>query len=309
MSQNSGIRDSMAAAHPQLVNGTVKMSADELSRYTKDNLHSWDAMAEHWEIFQSPADANGKTEDGNDMFTQCLLPVVDELVEWEAGQTVLDLGAGSGIIARRFASQGAHVIGLDYSEPMLQKGRERSKVEKLKGSVTYDFIDLMDYDLMAQYMKDRNNEKFDIITISTTLKSLPDLEPIARALPLMLAPGGRVVIVDLHPVFSKPAGHRGMEIYENPATGKQQLDTYIKVPKYLNIPPTLSEAVRGQPEPLWVFHRPFHSLLAPFFNNKLVLDAMREPAFKGDPVPSQAQSYHNFQQTPMLLAFRLRHMA
>jgi hypothetical protein len=45
----------------------------------------------------------------------------------------------------------------------------------------------------------------------------------------------------------------------------------------------------------------------PFFRHGLVLDAMREPAFKGEPVLSQAQSYHNFQQTPMLLAFRLRH--
>jgi len=58
------------------------------------------------------------------------------------------------------------------------------------------------------------------------------------------------VIVDLHPVFSKPAGHRGMEIYEDPNTGKQRLDTYIKVPKYLDVPPSRSEAVRGQPEPL-----------------------------------------------------------
>lgn len=155
MAETPGIRDSMAAAHPQLVNGTVKMSADELSRYTKDNLHSWDAMAEHWEIFQSPADANGKAEDGNDMFTQCLLPVVDELVEWKPGQTVLDLGAGSGIIARRFANKGAHVIGLDYSDLMLQKGRERSAMEKLKGSVTYDFIDLMNYDMMKEYMEKR----------------------------------------------------------------------------------------------------------------------------------------------------------
>jgi hypothetical protein len=35
---------------------------------------------------------------------------------------------------------------------------------------------------------------------------------------------------------------------------------------------------------------------------------MREPAFKtegGD--PAHAQSYHNFPQTPMLLAFRLKH--
>ena len=59
-----------------------------------------------------------------------------------------------------------------------------------------------------------------------------------------------IVIVDLHPAFSKPAGHRGMEIFEDPTTGKQQLSTYIKVPKYLNIPPSRSEAVRGQPEPL-----------------------------------------------------------
>lgn len=145
----------MAAAHPQLVNGTVDMTADELSNYTKDNLNSWNAMAEHWEIFQSPVDASGKAEDGNDMFTQCLLPVLDELVEWEEGQTVLDLGAGSGIIARRFARQGAHVVGLDYSESMLDKGRERSQLEELKGSVTYDFIDLMDYDLMVRYMRDR----------------------------------------------------------------------------------------------------------------------------------------------------------
>lgn len=60
----------------------------------------------------------------------------------------------------------------------------------------------------------------------------------------------RIVIVDLHPAFSKPAGHRGMEILEDPATGKQVLNTYIKVPQYLDIKPSKSEAVRGQPEPL-----------------------------------------------------------
>lgn len=60
----------------------------------------------------------------------------------------------------------------------------------------------------------------------------------------------RIVIVDLHPAFSKPAGHRGMELYEDPKTGIQKLDTFIKIPRYLNIPPSKSEAVRGQPEPL-----------------------------------------------------------
>ncbi|KAI5356972.1 Putative S-adenosyl-L-methionine-dependent methyltransferase [Septoria linicola] len=293
----------------QLVNG---LPAEDFLQKTKDNLHAWDTIADHWEKSQSP-EVNGKNDDGNDMFTQCLLPVVRELANWQAGETVLDLGAGSGIIARLFAKLGAQVTGLDFSRAMLDIAQKRSVDEGLTDKIVYDFIDLMSTDVMAEYMDKRIQEwgadraKFDIITISTTLKSLPSLEPIAAALPTMLKPGGRIVNIDLHPAFSKPAGHRGMEIYEDPQTGKQQLSTYIKVPKYLNIPPSMSEAVRGQPEPLWIFHRPFWSLLDPFFRNGLVLDAMREPAFEGEPVLAQAQSYHNFQQTPMLLAFRLRH--
>ncbi|KAF2167751.1 hypothetical protein M409DRAFT_53722 [Zasmidium cellare ATCC 36951] len=299
--------------NPQLLNG---FASEDHSGYSQDNLQAWEHMAEQWETFQSHEGA-----DGNDMFNQCLLPVVaelaglptegepqvKELAQWQPGERVLDLGAGSGILARMFAKQGAHVTGLDFSQAMLEQGRERAKRDKLSGKIEYDYIDLMDYPMMEKYMKDK--EPYDIITISTTVKSLPDIEPLAKALPLMLKPEGRIVIVDLHPAFSKPAGHRGMEIFEDPKTGKQQLSTYIKVPQYLNIPPTKSEAVRGQPEPLsqWFFHRPFWSLMDPFFRNGLVLDAMREPAFKGEPVPSQAQNYHNFQQTPMLLAFRLRH--
>jgi len=288
--------------------------SDPSEQYKKDNLGAWDAIAGFWDESQSPVGADGKPDDGNDMFTQCLLPVVEELVDFKPGQTVLDLGAGSGILPRRFAKKGATVMGLDFSEPMLDIARQRTEAEKKSwkgevpyGSVSYGFIDLMSPESMSDFVSTLN-EKFDIITISTTLKSIPSLEPIAAALPRMLKPGGRIVIVDLHPAFSKPAGHRGMEILEDPATGKQVLNTYIKVPQYLDIKPSKSEAVRGQPEPLHIFHRPFHRLLEPFFNNGLVLDAMREPAFKGEPDIKQAQSYHNFQQTPMLLAFRLRHM-
>lgn len=52
-----------------------------------------------------------------------------------------------------------------------------------------------------------------------------------------------------------------MEIYEDPNTGKQQLSTYIKIPKYLNVPPSRSEAVRGQPEPLVSFQSLVHLLI------------------------------------------------
>ncbi|KAL3294194.1 S-adenosyl-L-methionine-dependent methyltransferase [Colletotrichum asianum] len=148
--------------------------------------------------------------------------------------------------------------------------------------------------------------RYDLITCSMTLKELPDLEPLAAALPKLLAPGGRIVIVNLHPAFSKPAGHRAMEVLENEKTGKQEFHRHIKVSKYLNVAPVKSEALRGQPYPLNLYHRPFWSLLNPFFRNGLLMDAMREPGFTGSDDPSQLQSYYNFGQFPMLLAFRLR---
>ncbi|MFI1995981.1 class I SAM-dependent methyltransferase [Actinoplanes sp. NPDC020271] len=42
----------------------------------------------------------------------------------EAGQTVLDLGTGTGTLARLFADRGAVVTGLDPAEPLLAKARE-----------------------------------------------------------------------------------------------------------------------------------------------------------------------------------------
>ncbi len=55
-----------------------------------------------------------------------------------------------------------------------------------------------------------------------------------------------------------------------------------------------------------IFHRPLHEIFQPFFAAGMVLDGMTEPVFKDDGDPVQLQSYHNFPQHPMLLAFRLR---
>lgn len=141
------------------VNGPVSgASTNDLTRFTGDNRKAWDAIAHDWELNQSP-EVNGQAEDGNDMFTQCLLPVLDELVHWTEGETVLDLGAGSGIIARRFARKGANVTGLDFSQRMMDKGRERYEKEKdqFPGTIEYGFIDLMDVEGMVAYMQKRKD--------------------------------------------------------------------------------------------------------------------------------------------------------
>lgn len=146
--------------NPELINGAIDES---YSDYREDNLDAWDNMATNWEVFQS---LDG--HDGNDMFSECLLPVVAELAglpsiegepldpvrseQWQPGQRVLDLGAGSGILARMFAKHGAHVTGLDFSIKMLDQGRKRAAKDKYSGSIEYDFMDLTDYPMMEAYM-------------------------------------------------------------------------------------------------------------------------------------------------------------
>lgn len=100
---------------PNIINVTMSMvpSAAPPPTISLDSQaatrKAWDAIAHDWELNQSP-EVNGQAEDGNDMFTQCLLPVLDELAHCTAGEAVLGLGAGSGIIARRFARKGANVL-------------------------------------------------------------------------------------------------------------------------------------------------------------------------------------------------------
>ncbi len=137
---------------------------------------------------------------------------------------------------------------------------------------------------------------------------LPTLEPLARFLPKILKPGtGRFVAVNLHPAFSKPGAHRVIEVLENPNTGMQESRHWIKSQGYMSIPPCSSQGIRDQPAPQTLFHRPLQDMLMPFFaTGKLALDGFKELAFQHDPDRAQLQSYHNFPQFPMLVAFRMK---
>src|SRR5215510_8739422 len=47
------------------------------------------------------------------------------------GQDILDLGTGTGVLARAFAKQGAHVIGVDIAEEQIVAAQQRAAQEDL----------------------------------------------------------------------------------------------------------------------------------------------------------------------------------
>lgn len=99
---------------------------------------------------------------------------------------VLDVGCGTGVIALLLAELGHNVTGMDFSEGML--GRAREKSSDLNLPVEFRFGDAENPPF--------EDETFDAITNRHLLWTLPNPEKAIAEWRRVLRPGGRVVIID-----------------------------------------------------------------------------------------------------------------
>ncbi len=119
-----------------------------------------------------------------------------ELAGVRAGQRVLDLAAGTGDLADRFAGlvgpEGL-VVMTDINENMLRVGRDRMLDHGHAGNVRY-----------AQVNAERlpfPDDSFDCITIGFGLRNVTDKQKALEAMYAALRPGGRALILEFsHPV-------------------------------------------------------------------------------------------------------------
>lgn len=100
-------------------------------------------------------------------------PVI-ELLEPKAGERILDLGCGTGILMKKLADMGCSVIGTDASPEMVAAARELG-VEAFLAD--------------AQTLK--MDEKFDAIMSNAAIHWMPDHYAVVRRVWNLLKPGGR----------------------------------------------------------------------------------------------------------------------
>ncbi|CAM4239156.1 class I SAM-dependent methyltransferase [Corallococcus exiguus] len=99
------------------------------------------------------------------------------------GQRVLDLGAGTGTLARGLAKRGGDVTALDLSEPMLDSARRLASEEGLS----------IDFRVAPAERTGLTPESFGLVTAGTCWHWF-DRAAAAREAFRVLAPGGRMVI-------------------------------------------------------------------------------------------------------------------
>lgn len=123
----------------------------------------------------------------------------------QAGDTVLDLAAGSGDLSSKFAKKvgpEGHVIVTDINGAMLEEGRKRLTNEGIASNVNYTLVN-------AEKLPFEDNT-FDCISISFGLRNVTHKDVALASMQRCLKPGGRLIVLE----FSQPTNDTFRKLYD-----------------------------------------------------------------------------------------------
>lgn len=196
--------------------GGFMVDKDQISR-------EWDRASDSWADF---------VREGKDYFREEMNnPAAFKIIGNVKGKQVLDLSCGEGYNTRILARMGAKVVGVDFSEKMIELARQTEKEEKL--GISYCVSDAAD-------LKDFQSERFDVVTCLMALMDIEQYEDAISEVARVLKKNGRFVFSITHPCFEY-----GDTVGEEPiAEWKYEEDTensegrnavHLEVRKYFGI--------------------------------------------------------------------------
>jgi 2-polyprenyl-3-methyl-5-hydroxy-6-metoxy-1,4-benzoquinol methylase len=251
----------------------------------------WDQKAAFWDALHG--------DEGNAFHRQLVSPAVERLVALKPGERVLDIACGSGVMARRLAALGGNVTAVDFSASLVERARARGQTSG--EPIQYEVADATHEDALAAL----GEGQYDAIVCTMALMDMPVIAPLYRAVRRLLETNGRFVFASAHPAFNS---NNPIFLAEMADTdGQARVSHTLKIPAYLDIPPSKQMGAPNEPVPHYYYHRPLHQLLGEAFAAGLVLDGLEEPAFSPkDAEGARPLSWFHYWQIPPVLAARLR---
>ncbi len=157
-----------------------------------------------------------------DLGLGCGLPT--QFAQIQAGDTVLDLGAGAGndaFVARAETGATGKVIGVDFTPTMIRRARENA--EKLN----FHNVEFRQGDIEDLPVSDNS---VDVVVSNCVLNLVPDKPKVFQEIMRVLRPGGHFSISDIVLVGDLPDTLRNTaEMYAGCVSGAIQMDEYLDI--------------------------------------------------------------------------------
>jgi phosphatidylethanolamine/phosphatidyl-N-methylethanolamine N-methyltransferase len=103
------------------------------------------------------------------------------------GGRILEIGVGTGLTLPYYA-RASRVVGIDFSEPMLEKARQRVAEE---GLAHVEALEVMDAEQLTF-----PDESFDVVVAQCVVNTVPHAEKALDEFARVLRPGGEIVLLN-----------------------------------------------------------------------------------------------------------------
>ncbi|KAA0216972.1 MAG: methyltransferase domain-containing protein [Leptolyngbya sp. PLA3] len=249
----------------------------------------WDKVADWYaEYVGSPR---------NDLLDAVVNPGVQRLLGAQPDQVVLDVACGEGALARLLSEDGVRVLGIDASEKLIARAQERASHDTR-------FL-VADARTLA-----RNAEipQVDHACCVLALMNIDPIEPVLDGMKSHVRPGGRVVIVVLHPAFRSPRRSSWAWEGKDSRTQRQhrRVDAYLSE-QAITIVMNPGQVASGAPAvTTTTFVRPMQAYVNAMGRAGLLVDSMEEWTSPrvSEPGPRADEENRARREFPMFLAIR-----
>ena len=175
------------------------------------------------------------------------------------GMTVLDGGCAEGYMARELARRGAKATGIDSCAPLIDAARDAAETEGL--AIDYHVADLADIPAA--------DDTYDLVVLNHVVHDMEDPTATFAEIARVTRPGGRIVIMMLHPCFYSSSRAERTAGLGHPVPAE-----YFSV-RAVQQPFFVSGITSPAAVTLWM--RPLEAYTSLLFSNGFAITGMSEP--------------------------------
>jgi len=236
---------------------------------------SWDHLAAWYDGWVGPT--------GSRYHRALAIPLALDLLDLRPGESLLDVGAGQGVLAAYARASGAAYVGVDASPRMVDVARRRHG---------RDGRFLLGDAARLSSLPGIRAGSFDAAVCLLSIQDMDDLDAVVGALAWALRARSRIVMVMTHPAFRQPR-HSGW--LDDPTRGlaSRRVDAYLR---------PMAVPLNGRPGsgPTTSFHRPLSAYVTALARAGFAVDALVEIPDTVRPEPNP--------DIPLFLGLRARRL-